>query len=129
MTALQLDLFALTPTHVSDPESSREAARKVRPKASSQAALILDLLAERHPEALTTREIELELFDGQPTAQNKVNTRLRALWEKGLVERVSAADPTVGIPWSQRNHAEPLTRTFRDSSFLVYRATQKGLNA
>lgn len=116
----QLDLFAV-PVHRNDPASSREAARRVQPKAGTQAALILDMVRGYDDAGVTTYTITQRLFSDDPVAANKVQTRLRTLWRMGLVERLYADRPWVGVPWSDRD-ADALVRDVGHGRFLVYRA-------
>lgn len=92
-----ISLFDQTPAPARgrDPHSSQQAAARVRPKAGSQAARALAVIAAT-PGGATTRDIQKALYQPADPAWNKVPTRCLWLERKGLVRRHDQTRPDDG---------------------------------
>lgn len=106
------------PVRRRDPESSREAARKVAPKLSGQLLDVLGVLVLAGVEGASNRDIQMAVCGGHNPghpAWNKVPTRTKQLWDEEVIERMR--DPETG-DWLMRHHPTA------NQAFLVYRAKQ-----
>lgn len=112
MTYEQMEL---APVHRDDPESSREAADRVRPKVGGQLRDVLDVIETYgRDDGVSNRQIQIGVCGGYRPGDplwNKVPTRCRTLERKGLIELVVDAD------------GKPVLRSHSTGGrFLVWRA-------
>ncbi len=106
-----MNQLSLTPVHSGDPDSSREAAARVAPKAGSQLALVFNAVWLAGHEGRSNREIQNKVAWPQQPFYNKIATRCRTLERMGLIELVRDAD------------GEPVLREHSDGGrFLTWRA-------
>jgi len=116
----QLSLLS-PPVHQGDPESSRQAAKRVAPKLSGQLLDVLASVVAAGPDGLSNREIQLIVCGGNnpgDSAWNKVPTRTKTLWDKGVLERM--IDPLTGDWLLRTDPSAP-----KSQGFLVYRVASK----
>ncbi len=108
-----MNQLSLTPVHSGDPDSSREAAARVRPKVRSQLDAVFAAVVLNRVHGMSNRELQIWVCDSNPghPAWNKIATRTRTLERMGLIELVCDAD------------GEPVLREHRDGGrFLTWRA-------
>lgn len=97
------------------PASSKAAAKRVAPKLSGQLLDVLGAVILGGPDGMSNREIQIAVCGGYNPghpAWNKVPTRTKTLWDRGVLERMK--DPETG-DWLLREH--PTGK----QAFLVYR--------
>lgn len=120
MSLLDTKLSELTPpVRRRDPESSHQAARRIAPKLSGQLLDVLGAVVMAGPDGASNRDIQIAVCGGDNPghpAWNKVPTRTKTLWDKGILERMR--DPETG-DWLVRDHPSG------NQGFLVYRVNPK----
>ena len=107
------------PVRRRDPQSSRDAARRIAPKLSGQLLDVLAALIDGGADGVSNRDIQIAVCGGDNPghpAWNKVATRTKQLWDEGVIDRMT--DPATG-DWLLRDHATS------GQAFLCYRV--KGL--
>lgn len=91
----QQSLFDDAPVRREGPESSREAAERVRPKVGSQLQQVLSAIFLAGPSGASNREIQVKVCGGYNPGHplwNKVPTRCRTLEKRGFIELVRDVD-------------------------------------
>jgi hypothetical protein len=108
------------PVRRTDPQSSHTAAKRVKPKLSGQLLDVLAAVIATGADGASNREVQIAVCGGENPghpAWNKVPTRTKTLWDKGVLERMR--DPLTG-DWLLRDHPSG------NQGFLVYRVKTGG---